>query len=156
MKFIADIEKKEWFYEPDEKFDFPIIQMYFGFRDNEKLPVEFDNLSFGYKLTKNDVTISEDSMPPEGIRYISTDQETVHSFEVGGIRGEEEYYITVWAENGGEKWEYIVLFIMPIPPKPHESWSWNDEESMWQPPIPYPDDEYIYIWNEDSRSWQKI
>lgn len=156
MKFITDIKSKSWIYKEDEKFDFPIIQIDFGFTENNQLPVYFNNLSFGYKITSNDLTVSEGSMPPEGISYVSTDQEIVHSFEIGGIKPEIEYYITVWAKNDEEMWEKIVLFVMPIPPKPHNSWNWNKEESMWQPPIPYPDDDNVYVWNEENTSWEKI
>jgi hypothetical protein len=41
-----------------------------------------------------------------------------------------------------------------IAPKPYESWTLNEETCQWEAPEPYPDDENVYIWNEDSLSWQ--
>jgi hypothetical protein len=40
-----------------------------------------------------------------------------------------------------------------IPPKPFASWTLNEETCLWNPPTPYPDDEKIYIWNEETTSW---
>jgi hypothetical protein len=33
------------------------------------------------------------------------------------------------------------------------SWSFNEESCSFQPPIPYPDDDKVYQWNEESVSW---
>lgn len=40
-----------------------------------------------------------------------------------------------------------------IPPKPFESWVLNEETCLWNSPIPMPDDEYEYAWDEDSGDW---
>ena len=39
-----------------------------------------------------------------------------------------------------------------IAPQPYPSWS-LDENHDWQPPIPYPNDGLIYIWNENDQDW---
>ena len=40
-------------------------------------------------------------------------------------------------------------------PKPFASWS-LDENYIWQAPVPYPDDEEAYTWNEENQSWDLI
>lgn len=40
-----------------------------------------------------------------------------------------------------------------IPPKPHNSWTLNEQTCSWDPPVPYPDDGQEYRWNEDTLSW---
>lgn len=40
-----------------------------------------------------------------------------------------------------------------IPPKPFASWTLNEQTCLWQAPIPMPDDEHIYVWNESTQSW---
>lgn len=40
-----------------------------------------------------------------------------------------------------------------ITPQPYLSWS-LDENHDWQPPIPYPNDGLIYLWNEDDQDWE--
>ena len=38
------------------------------------------------------------------------------------------------------------------PPQPYGSWS-LDENYVWQPPTPRPDDGKLYEWDEDTTSW---
>jgi hypothetical protein len=40
-----------------------------------------------------------------------------------------------------------------IPPKPYASWILDEENGLWNAPVAYPDDDKIYIWNEDTLSW---
>lgn len=40
-----------------------------------------------------------------------------------------------------------------IPPKPYSSWLLNTETCQWQAPIPYPNDNGRYIWDENTQSW---
>lgn len=40
-----------------------------------------------------------------------------------------------------------------IPPKPYESWVLNEETCLWEAPVPRPEDDKIYYWNEDSLTW---
>lgn len=44
-------------------------------------------------------------------------------------------------------------FIMP---KPFNSWTLNEETCQWNPPVPRPEDDNDYIWNEESGSWNLI
>jgi hypothetical protein len=43
-----------------------------------------------------------------------------------------------------------------IPPKPFPSWVLNEFSSLWESPIPYPNDGNMYIWNESTQSWNAI
>ena len=43
-----------------------------------------------------------------------------------------------------------------ISPKPHNSWTLNEETCLWEPPIPMPNDEFVYSWNEYTLSWEKL
>lgn len=43
-----------------------------------------------------------------------------------------------------------------IPPKPFESWSLNEDTCLWQAPVPMPDDGKIYVWNEETTSWDEV
>ena len=40
-----------------------------------------------------------------------------------------------------------------IAPKPFNSWILNEETCLYDPPIPYPEDEQKYSWNETTLSW---
>jgi len=43
-----------------------------------------------------------------------------------------------------------------IPPKPYPSWLLNTEEVQWYPPVSKPDDGNIYVWNENTQTWDPI
>ena len=40
-------------------------------------------------------------------------------------------------------------------PKPFPSWSLNNDYK-WEAPVPYPEDENIYSWNEENQEWVEI
>lgn len=42
-----------------------------------------------------------------------------------------------------------------IPPKPYDSWLLNEGTCQWYAPIPYPQDDKMYVWDEDSTSWNE-
>ena len=43
-----------------------------------------------------------------------------------------------------------------IPPQPFDSWTLNDDTCLWEPPVAYPDDGSVYIWDEDTTSWVAV
>ena len=40
-----------------------------------------------------------------------------------------------------------------IPPKTYPSWLLNEDTCQWEAPIPYPDDDLMYQWNEEQGDW---
>lgn len=40
-----------------------------------------------------------------------------------------------------------------IPPKPYSSWLLDEATFRWVPPVPYPVDGNVYVWNETNCSW---
>jgi hypothetical protein len=43
-----------------------------------------------------------------------------------------------------------------IPPKEYDSWVLNDETCQWESPVSYPDDGNMYLWNEETKTWESI
>jgi hypothetical protein len=43
-----------------------------------------------------------------------------------------------------------------IPPQPYPSWTLNEDTCLWQPPTPYPDDNDLYTWDEDTQTWEPV
>ena len=49
-------------------------------------------------------------------------------------------------------WFYVDgLLEKPLSPNP--SWIWSDSEESWSSPIPYPEGELNYDWNEELTNW---
>ena len=43
-----------------------------------------------------------------------------------------------------------------ISPKPYNSWTLNETTCQWKAPVDYPIDDKIYIWNEETLTWDAI
>jgi len=41
-----------------------------------------------------------------------------------------------------------------ISPKPYPSWLLVEETAQWEAPVPYPEDELMYSWNEEIIDWE--
>jgi hypothetical protein len=42
-----------------------------------------------------------------------------------------------------------------IPAKPFPSWILTDSY-VWESPVPYPDDDGLYTWNENQQNWEAV
>lgn len=40
-----------------------------------------------------------------------------------------------------------------IPPKPYSSWVLDEALCIWAPPVPWPEDDQLWRWDEDSLGW---
>lgn len=43
-----------------------------------------------------------------------------------------------------------------IPPQPFLSWLLDSDTGLWKAPIPYPNDDKSYYWNEKTQSWDVV
>lgn len=43
-----------------------------------------------------------------------------------------------------------------IPPKPFESWTFNNETADWDAPKPFPADGKLYYWDEENLDWAEV
>lgn len=43
-----------------------------------------------------------------------------------------------------------------IPPRPFNSWVLNEDTCLWEAPVPYPNGDKIYIWNETLLNWEEV
>jgi hypothetical protein len=43
-----------------------------------------------------------------------------------------------------------------ISPKPFNSWILDESTCFWNPPLEYPQDEKLYIWNEEILNWEEV
>lgn len=40
-----------------------------------------------------------------------------------------------------------------IPPKPFPSWTLNADTALWDAPVPMPETEGMWVWDEDAQEW---
>lgn len=48
---------------------------------------------------------------------------------------------------------YIAEYDVFVQPQPYESWNLNTETFQWEAPTPYPNDGFVYLWDEPTLSW---
>ena len=128
--------------------------LFIGFTDDAPV-IEFKDLKFKYELKQADNIKQYGVFPPPGVKYVRTDQPYI-VVERLNLQTETDYELYLWAENGGESFETTVSFTTPRPEQPYESWVWNTETLRWEAPVPYPDDDKFYTWDEETQSWVEV
>jgi hypothetical protein len=123
------------------------------FSENEY--TEFENLSFGYKILHIEEILIEDSFPKNNEIYLALNRAPVNEFMLT-LKTDNNYILSVWCENAGERIPGELAFVIPIPPKPYDDWVWGDQE--WIPPIPRPINPEMgaYDWDQETKSWYVI
>jgi hypothetical protein len=56
----------------------------------------------------------------------------------------------------GQDYTYMSDIDAFVQPKPFPSWLLNTQTATWYPPVPYPQDDKIYTWDETTTSWKEV
>lgn len=101
------------------------------------------------------VTVGSNDEPDEGYQWLidnlggtwlKTSYNTLGGIHLtGGIPFRKNY--------AGVGYTYDINKDAFIPPKPFESWLLNEDSCQWEAPIPMPQDEKLYLWDEATLSW---
>jgi hypothetical protein len=43
-----------------------------------------------------------------------------------------------------------------IPPQPFPSWTLNEDTCQYEAPVPYPTDDKMYTWDEETTNWKEV
>ena len=43
-----------------------------------------------------------------------------------------------------------------VAPKPFNSWTLDEGTCQWNPPVAYPTDGKLYMWNETNQTWEEV
>ena len=87
-----------------------------------------------------------DSSPGEWIQTSYNTQGGVHSD--GGTPLRKNY--------AGVGFTYDSVRDAFISPQPHPSWVLDEDTCIYEAPVPYPTDDLMYSWDEDTTSWVEI
>lgn len=71
----------------------------------------------------------------------------------GGTWLQTSYNAKFRKNYAGEGFHYDDLLDAFIPPQPYPSWNLNVQICQWEPPVPYPTDGKMYVWDEATLSW---
>lgn len=75
---------------------------------------------------------------------------------LGGTWMKTSYNATIRKNYAGIGYTYNETLDAFIPPKPFESWILDEETARWESPVPYPEGEGMYTWNEETTAWDEV
>ena len=73
---------------------------------------------------------------------------------LGGVWIQTSYNNNIRYNYAGIGFTYDATRDAFISPKPYDSWLLDEKTCQWEPPIPMPQDENFYIWNEEQLNWE--
>jgi len=74
---------------------------------------------------------------------------------LGGVWKQTSYNNNFRKRYAGIGYTFDAGKDMFIAPQPYPSWT-LDDEGDWQAPVPYPDDDKFYEWDEDNQTWVEV
>jgi hypothetical protein len=93
-----------------------------------------------------------DSSPGTWIQTSYNTRGNVHY----GPDGEPDGGVALRGNYAGINHIYDYVNDVFYPPRPFDSWIINTETWLWEPPIPRPDDDKMYVWEESTQSWKAV
>ena len=147
---INNLKTKKWELDIKELGAF-YNDLHIGFTDEAPI-ISFKKLTFGFELKQGENIKQYGVYPPAGVKYVQTNQTYLTTVRLKTLPT-ETYELFLWAENDNTRIEKTFTLEIPKPPKPFESWIWNNELLHWNAPIPYPQDDKEYEWNEENQNW---
>lgn len=94
------------------------------------------------------VLVGDNNAPNEGLDWIIEN--------LGGRWIQTSYNANFRKNYAGIGFTYDEERDAFIPPKPFESWLLNEETCQWVAPVPYPEDDIEYMWDELVQDWQAV
>jgi hypothetical protein len=92
-------------------------------------------------------------LPPHGVRYQNTDQDLLAHGQAQWFP-DQKITVRAWCKtNDGHEAEANATFIVPRPPQPFPSWTW--QEGGWTAPKKRPA-KGNYGWDEEKLKWVKV
>ena len=137
-----------WSFDGDPESDFGI-----RFTNGDADRIYFDNLAFGWTVLVNDEEFSSMSLPPQNTVILELTPSRIFSYRAEA-KSDDKITLFVWATNAKVTVENQTIFTIPRPEQPYPSWTWENGE--WVPPVPRPDDDNLYQWDEESQEWATV
>lgn len=117
--------------------------------------LEFSNLSYGITIKNGETVLGEKTFPKEGVSILRSDQPCLDLYRVQW-EADMVVDIDVWMEQTAGRVEGSHQLTVPRPPQPYPSWTWDTVDKVWIAPVPYPDDDKDYYWDEPTLAWKEI
>jgi hypothetical protein len=101
------------------------------------------------------IVVSNDDAPDPYPASEALGQAFIASLGLTGEWRQTSYNGSFRAHYAGIGYTYDETNDVFYAPQPFPSWTLDDAWN-WQPPVPYPDDDGQYVWDEDSLAWVEV
>lgn len=157
-----DLQNKSWIVSGEaDDYNSATLEFYI---DMDPIHTMFKNFGHEFLLSGpgadspdesgqgREVVISADDL--DNIQDYNEGSETEFPFLVerhflNNLVGGGTYTLELMFKNRREIVEDVFSFTVPKPPKPYESWVWNERSLEWVAPSPPPQP----VWDEDLQQW---
>ena len=146
INITIDLNQKTFLFEEVESEDFNLVNIY---RKGNK-DLELKKFGFALKIKQMpfedeivyEYTESEDSDTEDDLFFVG-------HLRFFGAEPNEYIVLDITAFNKRDPFQGSFEVLVPKPPKPYESWVWDDETHAWESSVPKPE----LVWNENTMSW---
>lgn len=137
-----------WTVEEDDSAE----ELGIGFT-SEKPTTEFNSVfSFGWSLSIDGKEVDKKEYPLNGVSYTYTDQKILVDDQIS-VRPDDNCQIHVWVVHGGMRFDRDINWVVARPESPHPAWVWDSNHRLWVAPVPVPDMDHIYRWDDEINAW---
>jgi hypothetical protein len=103
------------------------------------------------------IVIVNDELLVDGVEQESKGIEFCKSLFGQDTEWKQTSYNGTFRKNyAGYGYSYDATLDAFIPPQPFASWTLDTDSCQWNSPVPYPTDDKMYSWNEETTSWQQV
>jgi hypothetical protein len=96
------------------------------------------------------VLVVPDEFENDGQNYLA------NTIGLGGTWIQTSYNSNIRKNYAGIGYTYDEERDAFIPPKLFTKWILNEDTCKWEAPIPYPDDNKVYLWNDNKGEWEEV
>jgi hypothetical protein len=96
-----------------------------------------------------------DSTPGKWIQTSYNTREGIH-YQTNSNTPSEDQSKALRKNFAGVGYTYDEARDAFIPPRLYNSWNLNENTCRWESPIPYPNDDKSYKWNENITNWELV
>lgn len=86
----------------------------------------------------------------------SIGQDFLKSIRLNGTWKQTSYSGSFRKNYAGIEYSYDESRDSFIPIKPYDSWILNETSCRWESPIPIPNQESMFVWDEENQRWNEI
>lgn len=101
------------------------------------------------------IVVNNDVLDSDGVEVEQKGRDFCRNL-FGGTWVQTSYNGNFRGTYAGPGFTYDTTNDLFYPPKPYATWVFNTEAWNWEPPIAYPEDDNIYMWDSDANNWTAV